>query len=75
MINLYFKIAPDTLALIRKGFTMAQNIPLVILYLSAFENFKISKVQLLSVGKISRYNRSINGIVSLMIAGLVPRRI
>ena len=75
MINLYFKIAPDALALIRKGFTMAQNIPLVILYLSAFENFKISKVQLLGVGKISRYNRSINGIVSLMIAGLVPRRI
>ena len=35
-----FKSAPGALALIRKGFTMAQNVPLVILYLSAVENFK-----------------------------------
>ena len=35
-----FKSAPDVLALIRKGFTMAQNVPLIILYISAFENFK-----------------------------------
>ena len=40
MINFYFKIAPGALALIRKGFTMAQNVPLVILYTSAVENFK-----------------------------------
>ena len=40
MSNFYFKIAPDALALIRKGFTMAQNVPLVILYISAVENFR-----------------------------------
>jgi hypothetical protein len=35
-----FKIAPDVLALIRKGFTMAQTVPWVILFISAVENFK-----------------------------------
>jgi hypothetical protein len=37
-----FKSAPGVLALIRKGFTMAQNVPWVILYISAVENFKNS---------------------------------
>jgi hypothetical protein len=40
MVNFYFKIAPDVLALIRKGFTMAQTVPCVIPYISAVENFK-----------------------------------
>ena len=35
-----FKSAPGALALIRKGFTMAQNVPCVIPYISAVENFK-----------------------------------
>ncbi len=42
MINFYFKIAPDALALIRKGFTMAQTVPCVIPYISAVENVKNS---------------------------------
>jgi hypothetical protein len=36
-----FKSAPDVLARIRKGFTMAQTVRWVILYISAVENFKI----------------------------------
>jgi hypothetical protein len=34
------KIAPDVIALISKGFTMAQTVPCVIPYISAVENFK-----------------------------------
>jgi hypothetical protein len=34
-----FKRAPGVLALIRKGFTMAQNVRRVISYISAVENF------------------------------------